>query len=89
MGRKKGSRNKVKSPSTERRYCGYFILDSGAKIDFDLTEDDGGDAFASLFDCEFKFEDNDLIYLGEDVGGFIRAKRVVGFYIDDYQSYQN
>ena len=81
MGRKKGSKNKTK-PETETRYGGYFIMDSGLEINFDISEQDGGDEFRELLDCQFVFGDNDTIWLGESNEIFIRAKKVVGFYID-------
>ena len=87
MGRPKGVKNKSKTVElpAERYYAGYFIMDSGLKIDFDISEDDGGDEFKELFDAKFVFDDKNTIWLGEISEDFIRAKKVVGFYIYDYE----
>ncbi len=83
MGRRKGSKNKLKQIEKETMYYGYFILDSGDKINFEISEEDGGEAFALLLDCEWSFGKNDVIWIGDS---FILASRVAGFQIDTYET---
>lgn len=82
MGRKKGSKNKPES-SVEVYFAGYFLMEGGLKVEFDIPEEDGGDEFRSMLDCKFVFEDDRMIWLGDFS---IRAKKVLGFYIYDYES---
>jgi len=93
MGRQKGSKNKPKNTVYQKYYQGYFLLDTGCKIWFDIDSAKiDEDAFAKLSDnaefpfgndnAEFPFDNNDCIWLG---GVFILAKRIAGFWIDSYE----
>ena len=71
----------------ETRYEGYFLMDSGLKIPFDISEEDGGNNFSiSLYgNMEFPFEKGDFIWLGEDNDMKILADRVIGWSINEYK----
>jgi hypothetical protein len=70
----------------ETRYNGYFLMDSGLKIPFDISEDDGGEIFSvSLYgNMEFPFEKGDVIWLGENTDIKILADRIIGWDINKY-----
>ena len=72
----------------EIRYKGYFLMDSGLKIPFDISEEDGGEKFAiSLYgNIKFPFEKGEIVWLGEDNNLKILADRIVGWDIDEYES---
>jgi len=76
---------KTKQIQREKRYNGYFLMDSGLKIPFDISEEDGGENFSiSLYgNMEFPFDKNDIIWLGEDSGLKLRADKVIGWEIDE------
>lgn len=83
MGRPKGSlnKNKIEETQKETRYQGYFLMDSGFKVPFDISEEDGGDAFAiSLYgNMEFPWVKGDVIWLGENENVKILADRILGW----------
>ena len=66
----------------EIRYYGYFIVDSGIKIPFDISKEDGSDKFISLLNLVFPFEQDEIIWLGEESNIFLRANKVVGWNIE-------
>ena len=70
----------------EIRYKGYFLMDRGLKISFDVSEEDGGEKFAiSLYgNVEFPFEKGETVWLGEDSDLKILADRIVGWDIAEY-----
>ena len=79
---------KTKEAKKEVRYEGYFLMDSGLKVPFYISEEDGGENFSlSLYgNVEFPFEKDDVIWLGEDSNLILRADKVVGWEIDKYES---
>jgi len=83
MSRPKGSKNK-NSQEKEKRYAGYFIMESGLKLKFDISEENGGDDFEAMLVSEYPFDESELVWLGETDDCFIRAKKIIGFYIYDY-----
>lgn len=87
MARPKGSKNKVKKTEEELYYNGYFLMDSGLKIHFDISAIDGGDFFAALNESgEFTLDESETVWLGEEAETpFIRVKKIMGFNINDYR----
>jgi len=80
MGRPKGSKNKSKEIITSR-YCGYFLTDNGLKIPIDMDEQEGGEEFELLANAQYPFDDDSIIWLGENGDLQLRAKRILGWYI--------
>lgn len=78
---------KKKIEEKETRYSGYFLMDSGLKVDFDISENDGGDYFSiALYgNGKWPFEKGGIIWLGEDKDVKILADRVIGWDINEYQ----
>lgn len=74
-----------KKTQKEVRFNGYFLMDSGIKINFDISEEFNSGKFRKLLDCEWSFEKDDVIWLGEENPVFILADRIVGFWIDTYE----
>jgi len=74
----------------EKRYYGYFIIDSGLKVHFDVSREDNGeyfDKFEFLYNHnKFPWEKGEVIWLGKENDYFILADRVIGFYINGYKS---
>ena len=73
-----------KQKEIQRGYVGYFLMDSGLKVKFDVTEEEGGEEF-SFYLCdnsEFPWERGDIIWLGEE---YILADRVIGWSIREYE----
>ena len=69
----------------EKRYKGYFLMDSGIKIYFDILAQECGDDFSELYDnSKFLFERGDCVWLGEKNNSFILVDRIVGFSINEY-----
>ena len=70
----------------ETRYEGYFLMDSGLKVPFDISEGDGGEDFSiSLYgNLKFPFEKDEIIWLGEDNDLKLRADKVIGWEISEY-----
>lgn len=79
--------SKVKSELNEERYKGYFLMDSGLKVPFDISEEDGGEDFSILLcgNMKFPFEKGDVIWLGEDSNLKILADRIIGWDISEYE----
>lgn len=73
-----------KEINKEVRYNGYFLMDSGFKVEFDISKEDGGDNFeVSLYgNMEWPFEKGDVIWLGEESDLRILADRVIGWDIE-------
>jgi hypothetical protein len=71
----------------EKRYNGYFLMDSGLKIPFDISEEEGGENFSiSLYgNMQFPFEKGEVIWLGEKSNFYILADRIVGWDINEYK----
>lgn len=71
----------------EKWYSGYFLMDSGLKVPFDISEEVGGEDFRiSLYgNMEFPFEKGDIIWLGEESEVRILADRIIGWNIDEYE----
>jgi hypothetical protein len=70
----------------EVRYEGYFIMEGGFKVNFNISADDGGEKLNSLYgNSAFEWEQEESIYL-ENKGKefFILAKKVIGFFIRCY-----
>jgi len=66
----------------ELRYKGYFLMDSGLKISFDISEEDGGEEFYDLYNnSEFNFEKEGMVWLGEESDLKILVDKIVGFEI--------
>lgn len=76
-----------KEVKKEKRYQGYFLMDSGLKVPFDISEEDGDANFAiSLYgNMEFPWIKGDVIWLGEDVDMKILADRIIGWDINEYE----
>ena len=71
----------------EKRYEGYFLMDSGLKVGFDISEEDGGENF-SISLCgnyEFPFEKGKSIWLGEDKNVNLLVDRIIGWQISEYE----
>ena len=70
----------------EKKYVGYFLMDTGIKVPFDVSEENGGKNFSlHLYgNCEFPWEKGDSIWLGEKNPCFILADRIIGFEVDEY-----
>lgn len=77
----------TKQIQKEKRYIGYFLLDSGVKINFDISEEDGGEEFSiELYgNGNFPFEKGGYIWLGENNSMFLLVDRIVGWKIDEYE----
>lgn len=71
----------------QKRYRGYFLIDSGLKVPFDISEEDGGEEFnLSLYgNMEFPYEKGDVIWFGEDSNLKLLADRVIGWDINEYE----
>jgi len=69
----------------EKYYVGYFLMDSGIKVPFEISEEDGGEDFSiSLYEnMEFPWVKGDIIYLGEMSGMKILADRIIGWDISE------
>ena len=66
-------------------YFGYFLLDSGLKIEFDIPEDEANDIYRKMINAEFEC-DSTTVYLGEyAICPFILTKKIIGFQIDTYE----
>jgi len=77
----------MKKNIKEKRYYGYFLMDSGLKVKFDISEEDGGENFSvSLYgNGEFPFKKGDVIWLGEENDVKILVDRIIGWQIDEYE----
>ena len=72
-----------KKTQKEKRYRGYFLMDSGIKIFFDISEEEGGEEFWELYsNSNFLFEGGSCIWLGDE--RYILTDRIIGFSIDEY-----
>ena len=62
-------------------FSGYFLMDSGIRIHFEMPEEkDDDDNFAELVrNNGFSWKKGDQIWLGEDMDISIFADRVIGF----------
>jgi len=71
----------------QKGYVGYFLIDSGLKVKFDVTEEEGGEEFSLYLygNCEFPWEKGDSIWLGEEADYYILADRVIGWSIREYE----
>lgn len=70
----------------EIRYTGYFLIDSGYKVNFDISKEDGGDEFAELYNnMIFSFKTGGCIWLGEDSSLKLIVDRVIGWDINEYE----
>ena len=77
--------SKRKKIETETRHTGYFLMDSGLKVPFDISEEDGDENFKSLYgDMEFLWERGDVIWLGEENDTKILVDRIIGWDITSY-----
>ena len=66
------------------RYEGYFLIDSGLKIEFDISAEEGGEHFELLYgNSEFTWKKGDAIWLGEENDYLILADRIIGFSISE------
>jgi hypothetical protein len=70
----------------ELRYEGYFLMNSGLKVYFDISADNGGENYDKLCDAaEFNWKQGESIYLENDGEySFVLADKVIGFSIRDY-----
>lgn len=77
----------MKKIQQEKRYEGYFLMDSGLKVFFDISEDEGGENFSvSLYgNSAFPFKQGDVIWLGEDSDLRLLADKVIGWDINEYE----
>jgi len=69
------------------RYEGHFLMDSGLKVYFDISAENGGEKYDSLYgDCEFRWGQGEIIYITQDEGKafYILADKVIGFVISEY-----
>jgi hypothetical protein len=79
----------MKEKTIEKRYEGYFLMDSGVKVFFDISEEDGDTKFKLLYDeAKFSWEREDTIWLGEDSELRVLANKVIGYYISEYDLIQ-
>lgn len=71
----------------EIRYEGYFLMDSGLKIPFDISEEDGGENFSLYLDgnLEWPFEKGDVIWLGRNNELRLLTDKIIGWYIYEYK----
>ncbi len=71
---------------TETRYEGYFLMDSGIKVSFDMSEDEGDEEMRLLYgNLEFTYEKGGVIWLGESTNMVILVDRIIGFSVREYQ----
>jgi len=79
--------SEAKKAEKEKYYVGYFLMDSGLKIPFEISEEGGGDDFSvSLYgNMEFPWGKGDIIYLGESSNLKILAEKIVGWEIDEIE----
>lgn len=77
----------AKKIQKEKRYSGYFLMDSGLKVKFDVSEEEGGENFSVSLcgNFEFPFEKGDKVWLGEDNNCFILVDRIIGWQIEEYE----
>ncbi len=69
----------------ELRYEGYFLIDSGLRVNFDISASDGGENYDHLLNAEFKWERGDAIYVENEGDDFLLlANKVIGFFIREY-----
>ena len=85
--RKKKISCKKKIVIKEKWYRGYFLIDSGIKINFDLSENDGGDDFSvELYgNSRFPWEKDNSIWLGSSMDLQLLASRIIGWDIEEYE----
>ena len=81
MTRPKGSKNKS-NEIEEKRYTGIFLIDSGLKVPFDISEINAGNDFEELETALWPYNKGDIIWLGEGDNIFLRADKVIGWQID-------
>ncbi len=77
----------MKKETKELRYEGYFLMDSGLKVYFDISAEKGDENYDTLYgNSEFKWEQGESIYFQDDNGedAFILADKVIGFFIKEY-----
>lgn len=76
-----------KQKIAEKRYKGYFLMDSNIKVTFDISEEDGGENFSSSLygKSEFPWEKGDNIWLGVNKDVIILADRIIGWDISEYE----
>ena len=77
----------AKKIQKEKRYSGYFLMDSGLKLKFDVSEEEGGENFSmSLYgNYEFPYEKGDTIWLGGNDDVKILVDRIIGWSINEYE----
>lgn len=76
-----------KKTIVEKGYRGYFLMDSGVKIPFDISEEDGGENFSiSLYgNSIFPFEKGEVIWLGEGSNLKLLSDRIIGWDMYEYE----
>jgi len=69
----------------EIKYSGYFLLDTGLKIEVEISEEDGGENFAEMAtNSDFPYEKGDTIWLGEGNDMLLLVDRIAGFYFTEW-----
>ena len=80
---------KVKEKEAEKElwYRGYFLMDSGFKVEFDICEEDNGEEFSVSLsgNGEWPFEKGRVLWLGSKNDLHILTDRVIGWYIEEYK----
>jgi len=79
----------IKEDEKKFGYDGYFLMDSGLKINFNFLEDSvftGELLYDYLFnDGEYPFEKGEKFWLGEEKDLFVLADKIVGFTVSEYE----
>jgi len=71
-----------KTATKEKVYEGYFLMDTGFRLHFVVSEDIGGEHFELLCDGGlWPYNQDDIIYLGVDYPNLL-ADRIAGWSIN-------
>lgn len=70
-----------------KHYYGYFLMDSGYKVKFDVAEYDDFGIFEQLHDgdCTQALKQGDTIWMGEDDDYILLADRIIGWSVSMYE----
>ena len=77
----------MENEKKELRYRGYFLLDTGTKISFDISENDGGENFSKELygNANFPWKKGDTIWMGEDNDYSLLVERIIGFHVEEVE----
>lgn len=76
----KNIKEQVKQQTEEIRYVGYFLMEGGLKVKFDISQEDGGTEFEELYNNDIIFwEKSDFIWLGEESELKVIADKIIAW----------